>query len=126
MKRWIFAVLVLLALSPSPWAQDLELHLPGWFQVDRDVLSPTPEDIAKRLLALSTLLSSEAKAQSIELSALRNSLQESRLALGSCQRSLDQALIQARRRNAELWLWRGATVLGLAIGSAGLAWGLSK
>jgi hypothetical protein len=76
--------------------------------------SPRLADIAERLSLLSTMLSSEVGASRTDLDALRSSLEESRNALESCRASLDEAIVQANRRSLELWIWRGAAVLGAA------------
>ena len=117
--RWTLVLVFALSFSAPSWAQDLELHLPGWFQVDPAVLSPTPGDIAKRLLSLSTELLRE-------VDGLTLSLEESRSALLNCQGSLDEANRLLIARSRELWLWRGATALSVAGLAGALVWGLSR
>ena len=88
-----------------------------------DSRSPKPSDIVSRLSALSTQLLSEVDGSQIDLDELRNSLSESKNVLVSLQSSLDSAQVEAKKRNLELWLWRGGTALGVAGTIAALVWG---
>ena len=124
--RWIFAMVLALSFPAYSWAESLPPDFSSSLRVDPAVLSPTPADIAKRLLTLSKLLSSEAKQLTIELSESRSLLEESRNALRSCMQSLEEAQASLQARNAELWLWRGATALSLAGCASALVWGLSR
>ena len=83
--------------------------------------SPTPSDIASRLSALSTMLSTELDGSETDLAELKSSLEASRLALESCKASLDLAAAASRRDSLKAALWRG---LALSTG-AGLAGALA-
>ena len=72
---------------------------------------------------------SELSARLTESSTLAGELSSS---LGRCERSLalsEASLREARaaaaRNELELWIWRGAAVLGVAAGAAGLGWGIA-
>ena len=125
------AVVLLLAFSASSWAQAAPSAGPIASGQPATVpqpapTSPTLDDIAARLLQLSTALSTEADAQSTELAELSSLLEESRNALLNSQASLDKAAAELQRRNLELWLWRGAAAVGIAVGIAGLIWGATR
>jgi hypothetical protein len=71
--------------------------------------SPKPSDLLARLSALSDQLWSEADELSIEAKESRSLLLESKTALENSQKSLDLALAEAKKKNLELWIWRGST-----------------
>lgn len=117
MRCALVAFLACLALVSS-WAQDPPSSSTDSPPAASALTSPKLSDIAARLLSLSTALSSEADAQSIELSELQSLLEESRTALESSQASLDKAAVEAKRLSAGMALWRVGALSGV-IGLAG-------
>jgi ABC-type transporter Mla subunit MlaD len=110
----VLFICLLLGSSVSLSAQAAPSSPTDAFPEASEPTSPRLADIAERLSRLSTTLSSEVDASRIDLAELRSSLEESRTALESCRSSLDEALDKARRRDLELWIWRGAAALGAA------------
>ncbi len=153
--RWIayFALLALFspALSwaqasslsstaPSPGASEPASPSPSatWERLD-DLLSllvSSAEDSSADSLRLDTALR-DARASLTELSArlsessaraleLSSSLERCEGSLESSEQSLTAARVAAARSALELRLWRGAALVSLTAGVAGLAWGLAN
>jgi hypothetical protein len=120
------AVCLACLLSASSSAQEVSIPLTDSRLVASGKVSTKPSDIVQRLSLLSTQLLNEVDASQVDLDALKSLLSESKNALTSSQLSLDQALAEAKKRNLELWLWRGGTALGLAGTVAVFVWGASR
>jgi hypothetical protein len=153
--RWLalFALLCWLSSAPS-WAQASSSPSTESPPEASDSGSGPPSATWERLDDLLTQLESSAEDSSRDSSRLRESLEAARAgltelssrldesrtraselssSLEQCARSLElsesslrEARSAAARRELELWLWRGAAVLGLAAGAVGLAWGLGS
>jgi septal ring factor EnvC (AmiA/AmiB activator) len=89
---------------------------------DSKRLGDSLRDARASLTELSARLS-ESATRAAELSS---SLERCETSLELSEASLREARRAAARSGLELWLWRGAAVVGLAAGFAGLAYGLSR
>ena len=89
---------------------------------DSRLLKTSLEDARSRLSELSMRLI-ESATRAGELSS---SLERCERSLALSEASLREARMAAARRDTELWLWRGAAVLGVAVGAASFGWGLAN
>jgi hypothetical protein len=85
-------------------------------------LEASLRDARSSLTELSARLS-ESATRAAELSS---SLERCERSLELSETSLKEARAAAARDALELWLWRGAALVGLAAGVGGVAWGLSR
>lgn len=123
-------------------------------QVEPGALLPPPEQSWAELDSLLTELEQTAMSLSSDSERLRDSLNQALVALGllstkletsettakglssslalseasltTCAESLREAQQQARAREAELWIWRGGTAVGIVLAFAGFVWGATR
>jgi chromosome segregation ATPase len=75
---------------------------------------------------LSSILTEHSrKLESLAMSSrvLEQESESMQASLKDLETSLAESIREAKRRNLELWIWRGGTVLGISGTIAALAWG---
>ncbi len=125
--------------APSPAASDSASPSPSatWERLDallsqlessaRDssedsrLLKASLRDAQGTLIELSTRLAESAT----RASELSSSLERCEKSLVLSEASLKEAREAAARRDVELWLWRGAAVVGVVAGAVGVGFGLA-
>jgi hypothetical protein len=88
---------------------------------DSKLLKASLRDAQGTLIELSTRLAESAT----RASELSSSLERCARSLELSEASLKEARAAASRREVELWLWRGAAVVGVVAGAVGLGYGLA-
>ncbi len=71
-------------------------------------------------------LSARLTESSTRAAGLSSSLELCERSLALCEASLREARVASARRDTELWIWRGAAILGVVVGAAGLGWGFAN